>query len=366
MRAGLSLIGALAALTLIAVSTCMNIAFLSALGRSDTERVILGAASGAADILKAVLPLFILWAWRAGRSRFVIPAAAVWLVFAGFSLLSAFGFAAGNRIETAAQQIALNDQLDRVQGEQAEVRARIAALPGYRPVAVIEAGIARLRQNPRWQSTKACTGATVPASRTFCAEYFALLGERASARAAGDLKAQRDQLDQREHGLISQGAGRIADPQTELLAGIFQVPENHMRLILITVLALVVELGSSLGLYLASGHSPRRRAPVRENGGRDGADAMTSSAKTRPAASRYAQSLGSVEAYCLEQLFPGAQEMAFEEIFADYRQWCQARGQVAQDRAEFDAALQKIAGTVDIGVSAGALSGVRLACASGS
>jgi len=241
----------------------MNIAFLSALGRSDTESVILGAASGAADILKAVLPLFILWAWRAGRSRFVLPATAVWVVFAGFSLLSAFGFTAGNRIEAAAQQTALNDRLDRVQSEAAAARARIAALPASRPVAVIDAEIARLRQNVRWQSTRACTDATVPASRTYCAQYFARVGERASARAADELKAQLDQFARREEDLISQGAGRIADPQSSLLAGIFQVPENRVRLILITVLALVIELGSGLG-FTSPPAIPRGVADRRE------------------------------------------------------------------------------------------------------
>jgi len=363
MRAGLSLIGALAALTLVGISASMNIAFLSALGRSDNERLILGAASGATDILKAVLPLFILWAWRAGRSRFVPPATAVWVVFAGFSLLSAFGFAAGNRIEAAAQQTALNDQLDRVQGEAAAVRARIAALPASRPLAVIEAEIARLRQNPRWQSTRACTDATVPASRTFCAQYFELLGERASAKAAGELKAQLDQLARGEDDLISQGAGRIADPQTELLAGIFQVPEDRMRLVLITVLALVVELGSGLGLYLASGHSPRRRAPVRENGGRDGADAPARPAETLRAASRQAQRHESVEAYCVERLFPGTHSIGFEEMFADYRDWCEAQACVPEGRLGFDAALQDLASPLGIAVSAEALPGVRLGCA---
>jgi len=334
------------------------------LGRSDNERLILGAASGATDILKAVLPLFILWAWRAGRSRFVPPATAVWVVFAGFSLLSAFGFAAGNRIEAAAQQTALNDQLDRVQGEAAAVRARIAALPASRPLAVIEAEIARLRQNPRWQSTRACTDATVPASRTFCAQYFELLGERASAKAAGELKAQLDQLARGEDDLISQGAGRIVDPQSALLAGIFQVPEDRMRLVLITVLALVVELGSGLGLYLAAGHIPRRRGPARGDSGRNGADAMTSSAEgVLQTATRGLRSAGSVEAYCVERLFPGTHSISFEEMFADYRDWCEAQACVPEGRLGFDAALQDLASPLAIAVSAEALSGVRLGCA---
>jgi len=365
MRAGLSLIGGLAALTLIGVSASMNIAFLSTLGRSDTESLILGAASGAADILKAVLPLFMLWAWRAGRSRFVLPAAAAWVLFAGFSLLSAFGFAAGNRIEAAAQQTALNDQLKRLQAEQAVLKRRIAALPAYRPVAVIDAEIARLRQNPRWQSTSGCTDATVPESRTYCTEYFGLLGERASARAAQKLKARLDQFTRREDDLISQSAGRIVDPQSALLAGIFQIPEERMRLILITVLALVVELGSGLGLYLATGHSPRRPGPVREHTRRGGVDASMRPAEKLQAASRDLRSAGSVEDYCLERLFPGTQPIGLQQVFADYQQWCEVHGRTPQDPPDFDAALREIASTLEIAVSADTLAGVRLGCASG-
>jgi len=365
MRAGLSLIGGLAALTLIGVSASMNIAFLSTLGRSDTESLILGAASGAADILKAVLPLFMLWAWRAGRSRFVLPAAAAWVLFAGFSLLSAFGFAAGNRIEAAAQQTALNDQLKRLQAEQAVLKRRIAALPAYRPVAVIDAEIARLRQNPRWQSTSGCTDATVPESRTYCTEYFGLLGERASARAAQKLKARLDQFTRREDDLISQSAGRIVDPQSALLAGIFQIPEERMRLILITVLALVVELGSGLGLYLATGHSSQRSEAARRAGGCDAADAPACPAKPLQPASRQVQRPGSVEAYCVERLFPGTQSIRFEEILEDYRQWCEGQRCAPEHRPDFDAALREISSTLDIAMSADALADVRLGRASG-
>jgi len=88
---------------------------------------------------------------------------------------------------------------------------------------------------------------------------------------------------------------------------------------------------------------------------------MTSSAE-----SRQAQRLGSVEAYCLERLFPGAGSISIDAIFADYHDWCETQGQAPQDRPGFDLALQEIAVTLDIAVSAGALSGVRLACASGS
>jgi len=139
-----------------------------------------------------------------------------------------------------------------------------------------------------------------------------------------------------------------------------------VRLILIAVLALVVELGSGLGLYLATGHSPRRSRSVRRDGGRDAADAPARPVEALQATSRDLRNAGSVEDYCLGRLFPGTQSVRFQEIFTDYRRWCEAHGRAPQNPPDFDAALREIASTLNITVSADALAGVRLGCASAS
>jgi hypothetical protein len=70
-----------------------------------------------------------------------------------------------------------------------------------------------------------------------------------------------------------------------------------------------------------------------------------------------------VEAYCVERLFPGTHSIGFEEMFADYRDWCEGQKCAPEDRPGFDAALRELASPLAIAVSAEALSGVRLGCA---
>ncbi|MEM9030490.1 MAG: hypothetical protein AAGC70_19190 [Pseudomonadota bacterium] len=236
-------IGLLAALVLAVVSASMNVSFLAALGRTETESLILGAASGAADGLKALLPFFIVWAWRAWRYGFVIPASFVWVLFVGFSLLSAFGFAAGNRIGKAGEQAAMNAELTRVQNDKNKLQERLASLPNHRPAAVVQAAIAAARQHPRWQSTQGCSDATVPDSRRFCAAYYRLIGELAAAKQADGIRRQIRKLAAQGKTLVAKGAGRSVDPQSQLLSSILGLGSDHMQLALITILAIVVELG---------------------------------------------------------------------------------------------------------------------------
>ena len=198
MRVLATLIGIVAALILIGVSAAMNIAFLSSLGRNDIETLILGAASAAADGLKALLPVFAVWGWNNGRRVFVVPAICVWALFVGFSLLSAFGFAASIRTDNTEQQDQLNAQLISVRGDIAKAQNALAAMPQHRPVQTIEADIRAAKQNARWASTKRCSDATLPESRTFCARYFKLQGELAAARKAGEIQARLDDVKELE------------------------------------------------------------------------------------------------------------------------------------------------------------------------
>lgn len=83
MRGLLSTIGALAALLMLVASAGMNFVFLKSHGRSEFEGNVLGSASVSADVLKALLPFFIAWAWRERRYLAAIPGGAMFLFFHG-------------------------------------------------------------------------------------------------------------------------------------------------------------------------------------------------------------------------------------------------------------------------------------------
>lgn len=115
MQALISMAGSAAALVLCAVSAAMNYLFLSSLGKTPLEGQVLGAASASADVLKALLPFFIAWSWQARRLIAAVSGSLAFAFFAGFSLLSAIGFAADNRGALVQERADLSSAYARVQ-----------------------------------------------------------------------------------------------------------------------------------------------------------------------------------------------------------------------------------------------------------
>ena len=107
-----------------AVSGAMNYLFMASLGKSPLEGQVLGAASAAADILKALLPFFIAWSWRDGRIVAAASGLFAFMFFVGFSLISAIGFAADNRGLLVEGRESLNSAYERMQREIADIEAQ--------------------------------------------------------------------------------------------------------------------------------------------------------------------------------------------------------------------------------------------------
>ena len=121
MRHALGLLGVLSAGVLLAVSAAMNWRFGYSLGMTETDKQIYGAASAAADCFKALVPFFFFAALRNKMWSQAAASAVLWVVVTGYSLTSALGHAALNRMDTsgqravdAAQRLALRDRLRRI------------------------------------------------------------------------------------------------------------------------------------------------------------------------------------------------------------------------------------------------------------
>jgi hypothetical protein len=112
--------------------------------------------------------------------------------------------------------------------------------------------------------------------------------------------------------LKAQGAGQARDAQVMVLASLFGLPEDRLRLVLIVAVALVVELGSSLGLYLAAG-------PQKGPSANSDAD-IIQTAERRP--------IGDIEDFVLSVLRPAQDgQVSLSELYSAYKQWC-ARNQL--------------------------------------
>lgn len=334
---------------LCAVSGATNYLFLSSLGKTPLEGQVLGAASAAADLLKALLPFFVAWSWQNRRVVATLAGSLAFGFFAGFSFLSAIGFAADNRGVLVEARDSKNAEYQRVQREVSETDRRFAGLPAYRPPSVVAEEIERHRQNRRWGTTKECAEATESQSRDFCSAYFALRAELANGEEAARLASVSANLQSQAQHLRESGAGQDRDPQVALLSRIFGQAPEPVRLALIIAVALLVEIGASLGLFLASGHSGTTRAKP-EMAARSAPDPATS----RPP--------GSVEDFCLEALAPAkGGALALSDLFPAYQAWCAGQGFAALAEADFVTTFERLARDVGLGLEEGSFCGIAIA-----
>lgn len=320
----------------------MNYLLMASLGKTPLEGQVLGVASGAADVLKALLPFFIAWSWAAKRVVAAVSGTFAFLFFACFSLLSAIGFAADNRGTLVDERKGISQAYNRVQRSLGEVEAQRSALPAHRPAAVVTEEIGAHRQNRRWNATKECANATEGESRAFCAEYFRLRAELAAAQETERLSGQITSLQAEGATLRERGAGQDADPQASLLSHITGQKPEPVRLALTIAVALLVEIGASLGLFLASGHLAR---PV-------------------PAASALpaAKPAGCVEEFCLEALAASPHSsLSMSELLGAYQAWCTTKSLRALDETAFRTAFAAIAKAIGLAQDDAAYREIELA-----
>lgn len=341
MRSTLSIIGITAALVMCAVSGVMNYLFMASLGKTPLEGYVLGAASVAADVIKALLPFFIAWSWAEKRMVAAVSGTLALVFFAGFSLLSAVGFAADNRGTLVESRESKTQAYSRVQSRLADADARRSDLPAHRPAAVVTEEIGAHRQNRRWQATEECTNATEPESRAFCAEHFRLRAELATANESDRLAEQITSLQSESETLRQSGGAHGVDPQVSLLSRITGQQPEPVRLALTIAVALLVEIGVSLGLFLASGHHIHAALAI--------------------AASPVANPAGCVEDFCMEALVPSkTSSLDQSALFGGYQTWCARDNRPPLEPEAFTAAFTALADAVGIPRKAGGWSGIAL------
>lgn len=340
-----------AALLMIAVSTSMNFLFMQSLAQTDAEGYALGGASAASDIIKSCLPWFISLAVVAGRWVFAAVGSVVFVAFSLFSFASALGFAADVRGAMAGSREAASAELARLVRDEAALRDAATALGTQRPTSVIAADLAVMRQDKRFQTSAECANATVAASRSYCQRYFALTGEEAAALEGIRLGREIQAIEKQMTELRARGAGSESDPQVAILARLLHQERDAVKTSLVVGAALLVELGSGFGLWLALGHSDRPSRRRQEGADVSALHATAALVLTEPAvpalpapASRAEAVACDVKQFCVERLVPTDHGgLTFLALYRDYQNWARLRDTEAVDRAEFESDFLDIA-----------------------
>jgi hypothetical protein len=348
MRHALGVLGVLAAGVLLAVSAAMNWRFGFSLGRTELDGQIYGAASAAADCMKALVPFFFFAAIRNRMWSQAAASALVWVVVTAYSLTSALGHAALNRFDSAGHRAATVAAYKDHRADLARAQEQLTWIPQHRPAQTVQAEIDALKSDRAWVWTQGCTEVTGSKGRTYCQNYHALAAELASAEQSIALEARIADI-QAKIG-ESNGATVMseADPQAAVLAKLAAlvapgVKIEDVQTALTVFIALLLEVGSAFGMYIAFSqwrlyerHSPAapRMVPVSTAAAAVAAPKAVAIAKPRSGAndnrSSPAQRLiapeTDVERFYKERIeTQDGSSLTATSLYEDYCAWCEER-----------------------------------------
>jgi hypothetical protein len=252
MRHVFGAVGVFASLILLGVSAAMNYQFGFSLGKTPFDSHILGAASIAADVMKALMPFFIFSAWRQRNYPQAMGAAAVWVVCIVYAMTSALGFTALNRSDTSGLRAIQHEKYEDLRAEVTRINQQQSWVEKHRPTGTVQADIDAAKQTYRWTSSEGCTNATVDKSRDFCENYHKLVAEQEIAKKADALDARLAEVQAKLAAVTSGQVAKVADPQAEILSSIFGLDISRIDVAMTLLVTALVELGSSLGLYVST------------------------------------------------------------------------------------------------------------------
>ena len=119
----------------------MNYRFGLSLGKTEFDGQIYGAASAAADCMKALVPFFLFAAIKNKAWSQAAASMLVWGVVTAYSLTSAFGHAALNRFDVAGQRAHESTVYEETRADLASAREQLGWIPQHRPMMAVKAEI---------------------------------------------------------------------------------------------------------------------------------------------------------------------------------------------------------------------------------
>ena len=338
MRHVLGIAGVAAAAVLLLVSAAMNWRFGYTLGKSEFESQLYGGASAAADCFKALLPFFIFAAFRNRSYSQALGGALLFAVCFSYSLSSSLGFAALNRADITGLRVLKVETHADLRADLERSREEMKTLPQHRPVGTVNGEIEAFKQNARWLTSAGCADATAAKSMSYCEGFFKLKAELGVAEQADKLESKISDLSSRLSALDSAAAAKATDPQSQMLAKLTGRTTEEIQLGLTLLIALLVELGASLGFYTAFSYwrifdvkGLPALEPVRAPQPAFAPVPALQAIPALPASSdlerRAAEPKTDVELYFEERVGrENGSSVTALALYDDYCQWCEAKG----------------------------------------
>jgi hypothetical protein len=229
----------------------MNYRFGFSLGKTATDGQIYGAASAAADCFKALVPFFFFAAIRNKMWSQAAAAALVWVVVTSYSMTSALGHAALNRLDTSGQRSVEAATYQDMRADAKRAKDQLGWIPAHRPADTVSAELNVLKAQRAWSTTRECTEVNGRSGREFCQQFHKLNAELASAEQSKKLESRIADIGSRLAKTAGSTAMAEADPQATVLARLSGLQVETVQTALTVFVALLIEIGSAFGMYVA-------------------------------------------------------------------------------------------------------------------
>jgi hypothetical protein len=260
-------IGRSAAFGLIIISVMANAAFGHSL-TDGNERFIYAATFAFLDAFKAVLPVLAGLAWQSGQMAKTVSTLIIFTILSAVSFTAEIGLYATTKAHVLGDASAARAKYEAAIADRERIEARIAAIGDIRSASEIRADVETARLDKIFARSKECSDVTLDDSRNFCGGLARLNAELQKAIDIAGLRRRLDdtvsKLSEMDISLVM----RSADPQAETLARLagpfISADPGTVRSALAVLIALLIEIGSGLGLWLSTGHRPAQRERLQE------------------------------------------------------------------------------------------------------
>lgn len=349
----LVVLGIVASLVFVSGSALLNYRMGYTSADNPTDGIVYGSLAAAGDGLKALSPFIAAYAWRNRDWLAVTAAVVIFIVCTGYSFTSSLGFSSYHR---AVKEGTAASEIERHKDARQQIiqdRNRLAVLGPQRPSAEVDQQIQNRLNVPigsgRWTVGQVSDGCkrSKRVTRDACNTIAALREEKLRAEEGERLAAEIKLLAATSKTTtITQSA----DPQTDALTFLGRLlhllPKNGNARIqgqsagfgLALLMAIFIEFGSGLGLYVAT--TPWRKCSPPQKSDELQAPFLPAIINGPP-----------LEAFVAERLLrkPG-RELHFATAFEAYKDWCKLRNRTMQSRTRFERGLRKLAKEIGLDV----------------
>jgi hypothetical protein len=172
-------------------------------------------------------------------------------VVSAYSMTSALGHAALNRLDTSGQRAVQTATYHDLRADADRAKEQLGWIPAHRPAETVTAELNVQKAQRQWTTTRECTTVTGKSARDFCQQYHKLNAELASGQQSQKLEARIAEIGAK---LATTPGGTVlsdADPQASVLARLTGLDVSQVQTALTIFVALLIEIGSGLGMYVA-------------------------------------------------------------------------------------------------------------------